>query len=423
MRLAPPEETTKPSNLKPKKDNKRKRVLEPKDPQDKKTSTRSLRKKFAQTGTDSAHDSPDGEEHDEELTELVTRIGRLVEAAKPSKLENPPCGEDARREETGKALISPEVEIVPPSSTTMPEGVNAEAPEVNENAPSEELGIVTICHSLSLPTYSREAIEEANTLHMPDPSKVIADYPFQSCYARVEGFDDFNDAPSILKRPSAAAKFRVELSQCEAELKKISSEEKALRLLCGQKEEELKDLRAALAKSRKSESELDEQEAITAQLVSAEAKLRDLEAKGLAQAIKIEGMEAELAKSRTEVVQAKDEAAQTKAKDERMKIATDKSIFIYTREVVAVQAELRAASNQAKWSIRARGFDLAEEKGKAQARETDARFLVSSDDEDVMSGSEDEEGEEDASKGEEDPEDKATGDEDATPRDLAPKMD
>lgn len=39
----------------------------------------------------------------------------------------------------------------------------------------------------------------------------------------------------------------------------VSGEEKALRLLCGQKEEELKDLWDELAKSWKNETELDEQ--------------------------------------------------------------------------------------------------------------------------------------------------------------------
>lgn len=53
-------------------------------------------------------------------------------------------------------------------------------------------------------------------------------------------------------------KFRAELNQCEAELKKALSEEKTLKLLYSQKKEELKDLRADLAKARKNEAELDE---------------------------------------------------------------------------------------------------------------------------------------------------------------------
>lgn len=49
------------------------------------------------------------------------------------------------------------------------------------------------------------------------------------------------------------------MSQCEAELNKSLGEGKALKLLCSQKEEELKDLRAELAKAREYENELDKQ--------------------------------------------------------------------------------------------------------------------------------------------------------------------
>ncbi|XP_070005896.1 uncharacterized protein [Nicotiana sylvestris] len=54
-------------------------------------------------------------------------------------------------------------------------------------------------------------------------------------------------------------KFRDELRQCEAKLKKVLGKEKAMRLLCSQKEEELKDPRVELAKARKNEADLDEQ--------------------------------------------------------------------------------------------------------------------------------------------------------------------
>ncbi|XP_070024919.1 uncharacterized protein [Nicotiana sylvestris] len=157
-----------------------------------------------------------------------------------------------------------------------------------------------------------------------------------------------------------------------------------------------------------------DKEAVTSQLASAEAQLRGIKAKGLAQARKIEGLEAELAKTRAEAAQTKAEAIQAKAEAEKTKVAADKSIAIYSREVVAIQAELREASD---WEIRgnelskcqarretleeihARGFNLAVEIAEAKAWETDARFLVSSDEEDVVSGSRDEEGEEDVPEG------------------------
>ncbi|XP_070004990.1 uncharacterized protein [Nicotiana sylvestris] len=280
-------------------------------------------------------------------------------------------------EETGKAPVSLEVEIVPPSLTTIPEGVNDETPNGNENAPSEELGATTTGHSLSLPTFSEGAIEEANTLRMSDPNKDVA-------------------------------KFRAELSQCEAERKKVSGEEKALRLLCIQKEEELKDLRTALVKAQKSESELAEQvtsilteygllgpaleaktlisqlqqkldmigqlrgkvdqvradchqwkknmdplaadkEVVAAQLASAEAHFLGI-AKGLAQARKIERLEVELAKAWAKAAQAKGEVVQAKAEAEKTKVVANKSIAIYSREATVIQVKLREASDRGRWS-------------------------------------------------------------------------
>ncbi|XP_019248769.1 PREDICTED: uncharacterized protein LOC109228040 [Nicotiana attenuata] len=483
----------------------KKKGLETRRPSSKKSPARRLRKRFAQTGADSAHDSPDDEENDDEESALVTQNRKPIEVAKPFEPETSSCGEDAPKEETGKAPASSEVEIFPPTSTTIPEGVNAETPNDNENAPSEELGAAITGHSLSLPTYSEGAIEEANAMRVPDPNKVIEDDPFHGCYTGNEDANDFDDASSIFEEAQcllsrAIVKFRAELSQCEDELKKVSGEEKALRLICSQKEEELKDLRTALAKAQRSESELDKQvtailiecgllgltseantsisqlqqkldmigqlrgevdqvradchqwkknmdqlaadkEALTAQLASAEAQLRGIKAKGLAQEGKIEGLEAELAKARTEAAQAKDEVVQAKAEAKKTKVAADKSITIYLRETAAVQVELKEASDRGRRSnelakcqarretleeLHARGFNLAGEIAEAKVRENDARFLVSSDDEDVVSSSGDEEGEEDVPEGEETPEDRAAGDvvsEDDSPGGVTPKID
>ncbi|XP_070004265.1 uncharacterized protein [Nicotiana sylvestris] len=358
--------------------NKRKRVLKLEDPQDKKAPTRTLRKRFAHVDADLAHDSLDDEENDGEEADLVHRTRKPIEIAKLSKLETSSRGEGSLKKDSGKAPVLPEVEIVPPPSTIILERVNTETPKANENAPSKEFRAMTTCHSFSLPNYFEEAIEEA------------------------------------------IIKFRAELSQCEAELRKVSGEEKSLRLLCDQKEKELKDFRAELAKARENETELDQQlqgevdqvraaflqwkknmdqlaadkEAITTKLTSVESQLRVLEAKGLAQARKIEEFEAELARARAEA--------------EKTKVAADKSIAIYLRDVAAAQAELREAYDREKWSN-----DLA-------------KFLVSSDDEDAVSASGDGEGEEGASEEEGFPEDKAgegAVSEDVARGDVAPKID
>ncbi|XP_070005104.1 uncharacterized protein [Nicotiana sylvestris] len=153
---------------------------------------------------------------------------------------------------------------------------------------------------------------------------------------------------------------------------------------------------------------------VTAQLTSVETQLRGIKAKGLAQGRKIEEVEEELARARVE-------AAQAKAEVEKTKATTDKAIAMYLRDAAVVQAEFRVAFDREKLSndlakcqaqretleeIHARGFNLTEEIAEAKAQETDARFLVSSDDEVVVSSTEGREGEEGSSEEEGVPEDR-----------------
>ncbi|XP_070029120.1 uncharacterized protein [Nicotiana sylvestris] len=57
----------------------------------------------------------------------------------------------------------------------------------------------------------------------------------------------------------AIFKSRAELNRCEADLKRFKEERDALKLISGQKEEEIKDLRAELAKAHKEQTDLIEQ--------------------------------------------------------------------------------------------------------------------------------------------------------------------
>ncbi|XP_019255154.1 PREDICTED: intraflagellar transport protein 81 homolog [Nicotiana attenuata] len=237
-------------------------------------------------------------------------------------------------------------------------------------------------------------------------------------------------------------KSRAELSWCEANLKRLTEERDTLKCLYVQKGEDLRDLRAELAKARKEEAELDEQitnllkeyglyppveantfisqlqqkleriellrgevdqvkadydrwkenmdrlaaekEAALAKLASVEVELRGAKEKGSAQAKRIEELEAMLAEAKAEVGETK--------------IAADKSIAVYLADAEADQTQLREASARERRSndlakcqsrretlkeIHARGFDLSEEIAKAKALEADARFLVSSSSSDV----------------------------------------
>ncbi|XP_070054307.1 uncharacterized protein [Nicotiana tomentosiformis] len=187
--------------------------------------------------------------------------------------------------------------------------------------------------------------------------------------------------------PEAFTKSRVDLSQCEAELQRTPEERNALNLLCGQKDESLKDLRVDLAKARMEEAELDEQ------------------------AKRIEELEAELAEAKAEV--------------EKTKVLTDKSIAIYLADAEAAQTQLRDTSDRERLrndlakcesrretlkEIHARGFDLSEEIAQAKALEADAMLLASSDNED-----DDDEGSRGGSDNGKGPEGEATPDEEVDP--------
>nr|XP_016480258.1 PREDICTED: uncharacterized protein LOC107801444 [Nicotiana tabacum] len=178
--------------------------------------------------------------------------------------------------------------------------------------------------------------------------------------------EDSGKAPEL---PGDITKFRAELSQCEAKLKKSSDEEKALRLLCSQKEEDLKDLRADLLQQKlemiaQLRGEVDQ---VNADCNRWKEDMDQLPADKkaalaqLAQAKKIEELESKLAEAGAEVAEARAEVWRTKA-------MADKTIVVYLRDVEAIQAELREDYDQEKWSN-----DLA-------------KFLVSSNDEDSVSG-------------------------------------
>ncbi|XP_019240542.1 PREDICTED: uncharacterized protein LOC109220532 [Nicotiana attenuata] len=368
MRPAPPGKKTESLTPKSRKDHKRNRVLKPEDPQDVGAPTRKPRSKLIHVDLDSAIQHLEDEENKGKESTLVPQTRKPVEAAKSPEPETLPFGEGTPKKDSGKALESPEIEIIPPPSTSTPEGKSAERVEANQSAPSEDLGAVIMGHSPSLPSYSEEAIKDARALRMPDPSKVLEEDRFRDCFIRVDDVIDLNNASTLFEEAQrlfsqAINKFRAELSQYEAELRKDSGEEKALRLLCSQKEKELKDLRANLAKARKNEVELDEKvtviltkyglidptfvadkETALAQLASTETQLRGIKVKRLAQSKKIEELEAKL-------VEAGAEVAQAKAKVEKTKATADKTIVVYLRDAEVVQAELREASNREKWNV------------------------------------------------------------------------
>ncbi|XP_070057217.1 uncharacterized protein [Nicotiana tomentosiformis] len=316
---------------------------------------------------------------------------------------------------------------------------------------------MTAGHLPSLLTFSEDALREARDLKTPDiGGGSSAGDPFHDCFTGVDDASDISDASILLEEAQrllsrAFAKFRADLSQCETELQKVSEERNALKLLCGQKDETIKDLQANLAKAHEKEAELDKQvsillikygldpaveantslsqlqqkverikllrgevnqvkadcdrwkenmdrlatekETTSAKLSSAEVQLRGLKEKSSAQAKRIEELENWLTEAKAEI--------------EKTKVMADKSIAMYWADAEAAQMQLRLAFDRERWindsakcqfrreilkEIHARGFDLSEEIARAKVLEAKAKQLASSDDED-----DDEEGSRDRS--------------------------
>ncbi|XP_070054876.1 uncharacterized protein [Nicotiana tomentosiformis] len=277
-----------------------------------------------------------------------------------------------------------EVARVPEPMAAVPVGVGSEDLSLDQSTPSDLLGAMTMGHSPSLPSFSEEALKEARELKTPDiGAGSSAGDPFRDCFTGVDDGSDIGDASLLLEEAQCF------ITRCEAELRKVSSERDALRLLCSQKDEAIKDLQADLAKVREEGVGLDKQ---------ADVQLRSVKKKGLVQAKKIDELETRLAKAKAEV--------------ESSKVLADKSIAIYQADAEAAQIEAQEAAKtadaRAHWvaelakcrsqretleEIHARGFDLTDEVKKAKELEAEAEALASDDDDDDGSKSRSEDGE------------------------------
>ncbi|XP_070035965.1 kinesin-like protein KIN-14N [Nicotiana tomentosiformis] len=226
-------------------------------------------------------------------------------------------------------------------------------------------------HLPSLPTFSEEELREALELKTPDigGGSSVGD-PFWDCFTGVDDASEISDASNLLEVAQrllsrAFAKFRADLSQCETELQKVSEERNALKLLCGQKDETIKDLQANLAKAREEEAELDKQQKVErielllgevdqvkadcdrwkdnmdrlavekettlAKRSSAEVQLRGVKEKSSTQAKRIEDLEIGLVEAKADI--------------EKTMVMAAKSIAMYRADVEAAQIQLREASD------------------------------------------------------------------------------
>ncbi|XP_070013377.1 uncharacterized protein [Nicotiana sylvestris] len=210
---------------------------------------------------------------------------------------------------------------------------------------------------------------------------------------------------ALTLRQEAFSKSRVELNRHEANLKRLTEERNALKLLSGQKEEEIKDFRAELLTTNKEQTNLikrvqqkaekikklceeanmtkaetfrwkqnmdrltSKNNTTRAQLSSAERQIQSIKVESLARAKKIEELEARLA---VDLAKVASEADRVKAEVESRRETLEK--------------------------IHARGFDLAVHIENVKLLEAEAKALLSSssDESGNASGSESGENEDEA---------------------------
>ncbi|XP_070045774.1 uncharacterized protein [Nicotiana tomentosiformis] len=240
---------------------------------------------------------------------------------------------------------------------------------------------------------------------------------------KVEGVQPQTEATALHRE--ASSKYRAELARCEADLKKLTEERNALKLLYVLKEE-IMSIRAELTRTNRDQTELIkwvQQKAELVEQLREEAKIKEAETLGwklsmgrldsekdavenLARAQKVEELEtrlaAELARATSEVealvasYRAYAEAANTQAKE-----ISDAAEVRLSR--VAEHAR-RQSRRETLEEVHARGFDLTAEIESAKVLEDEAGAFLS-DDEDSVSGSEN------------------GGDKDEAPEDAAPEAD
>ncbi|XP_070050500.1 uncharacterized protein [Nicotiana tomentosiformis] len=257
------EEETLASVPKLVKENKRKRASVPEDPKPKKRMAL-LRLR-----------DEDAEEKENDGSALAVRTKRTTDAPSAAKSmmlhEAPPRTEDISEKDSGGIPKLSEIEDAShrsPRMGDMSEGAPLEPLRTEENAPSDSFGAAAIEDSPTFPVFS---------------------------------------AGAVAVHREACSRSQNELRRYEADLQRVTEERNSLKLLLGQREKEIKDLRAELAKAYRDQTDLSEQwkkgmdrfaaekETVRAQLPSAKTQLQRMKEKGLAQVRRIEELEARLA--------------------------------------------------------------------------------------------------------------------------------
>ncbi|XP_070045757.1 uncharacterized protein [Nicotiana tomentosiformis] len=376
----------------PVKENKRKRALLPEYPKPKKMTARKPNKNVIPLTVESVLLLRDEEEEegDNEST-LAVRTKRATDASMPAG-SMMPYGAPSRTEnipERGSGRVPELSDVEDASHQNQPVGVTIEEPfeplQAEGNAPSESLGAAGDVAG---------AGDESDLFH---------------------GLGQALNQAAAIHREQCSRSHN-ELHRYVADLKHATDERNSLKLSLRQREEEIKDLRAELAKAYRDQSDLSEQgscarridvirieslrwkegmdrfavekETARAQLSSYETQLQTMKEKGLVQARIIKELEARLASV----------LAKAESDAETAKTYADALVVVYRADAEAAQVQARkaaeSANGRAHWAaelakyrsrretleeIHARDFDLTEEIKRAKELEADAEALVSDD--------------------------------------------
>ncbi|XP_070035634.1 uncharacterized protein [Nicotiana tomentosiformis] len=431
--LRPPSGEKEASAFVPKlvKDNKRKMAFTSEDPKSKTMTALKPRKNTIPLTDESVRHLRDkDEEEEDDGSILVARVKKTIDASKAAGsmvvCVSPPRTEVVSEKDSGKVPELTEVEDASHRSrqpVDISERADPEALRTEENAPSDSLGAIVIGDSPTPPAFSEGAIQEAQALvalEVDDPHE--GEDPFCDLFTGIKdaagpsdalGF--FHEVQHALNRAAAVhreacSRSRAELRRYEVDLQRVTEERNALRLLFGQREEAIKDLRASLSRPDRPDravvnisisqlqqklevivklrEEVDmirvdtlgwkdgmdrlatEKETARAQLSSAESQVQVMKEKSSVQARIIAELEARLAS----------ELAKAKSDAEKAKANADAFVAVYRADAEAAQVQAREASETAKtqayWTaelakcqsrrktledIHARGFDLTEE--------------------------------------------------------------
>ncbi|XP_070034908.1 uncharacterized protein [Nicotiana tomentosiformis] len=363
---------------KPVKDNKRKRPSASEDPKSKTGTNRKLRKSTIPLTAESVLRLRD-EDNDKEEND-----GSVLEARMKKSIDAPKAAESM--------------------TVGTSEGAGPEALRTEENAPSESLGAIVIGDSSTLPAFSEGDIREAQVLGALEMSRSHkGEDPFRDLFTSVEDAAGRSDVSGFLWEVQLAvnralavhreaySRSRAELHRFEIDLRRVTEERNALKLLFGQRKEEIKGLRAELAKAHQDQTDLTEQvmlilrthgldsglkanisvsqlqqkletigqlreevdtiraetmgwkdgmdrlatekETIRAQLSSTVSQLQGMKEKSLVQARRIEELEARLAS----------ELAKAKSDAEKAKSYADALVAVYRADTEAAQVQAREA--------------------------------------------------------------------------------